>query len=35
VLFEKDFLKKEKFFERTGETPSVTVGLRTGYSKKI
>jgi uncharacterized protein YbgA (DUF1722 family) len=35
VHFEKDFLKKEKFFERTGETPRVTVGLRTGYNKKF
>jgi hypothetical protein len=31
----KIFLKKEKFFEGTGETPSVTRGLRTGYSKKF
>jgi hypothetical protein len=35
VFFEKDFVKKEKFFEKTGETPSVTKGLRTGYIKKI
>jgi hypothetical protein len=31
----KIFLKKEKFFEETGETPSVTRGLRTGYRKKF
>ncbi len=31
----KIFLKKEKFFEKTGETLSVTWGLRTGDRKKI
>ena len=31
----KIFLKKEKFFEKTGETSSVTRRLRTGYSKKF
>jgi hypothetical protein len=31
----KIFLKKEKLFEKTGETPSVTRGLRTGYSTKF
>jgi hypothetical protein len=31
----KIFLKKEKFFEKTGETPSVTGCLRTGDSKKF
>ena len=31
----KTFLKKEKFFEKTWETPSVTGGLRTGDSKKF
>jgi hypothetical protein len=31
----KTFLKKEKFFEKTGETPSVTGGLRTENSKKF
>ncbi len=35
VLRKRPFLKKEKFFEKTGETPSVTGGLRTGDSKKI
>jgi hypothetical protein len=29
------FLKKEKFFEKTWGTPSVTGGLRTGDSKKF
>ncbi len=29
------FLKKEKFFAKTWETPSVTGGLRTGDSKKF
>jgi hypothetical protein len=28
-------LKKEKFFAKTWETPSVTGGLRTGDSKKF
>jgi hypothetical protein len=31
----KTFWKKEKFFEKTGETHSVTGGLRTGDDKKI
>jgi hypothetical protein len=31
----KTFLKKEKFFKKTGETPSVTGGLRTGDGKKF
>ncbi len=31
----KIFLKKEKFSEKTGETSSVTRGLRTGYNKKF
>ncbi len=35
VFFVKYLLKKEKFFEKTGEQPSVTGGLRTGDSKKF
>ncbi len=35
VFFEKDLFEKKKFFEKIGETPIVTRGLRTGYRKKF
>jgi hypothetical protein len=34
VFCEKDFLPSIKIFEKTGETPTVTRGLRTGRQQK-
>jgi hypothetical protein len=35
VFFDIDFFEKKKFFQKTGETPSVTRRLGTGERKKF